>query len=232
MRSSLGRCLVLLMLSAGLICAPSTLLAERRQAAHAVEAPFAARVEHVVDGDTIDVRRGNGVVLRIRVHGIDCPERGKPFSNVARNFTRSMVFGQQVRISPIDTDRYGRLVAHVRSGERDLAQALVEAGLAWQFRRYSDDPRLASLERQAREARRGLWQLGVDPHGSRDVAPRPLVTGQGTSADAVQLHGNVKSRLYHRPSCRNYGCQNCTRVFSSEQAAQAAGFTAVKDCHY
>ena len=93
-----GRALVLLMLSAGLIGAPSTLIAERRQAAHAVEATFAARVEHVVDGDTIDVRRGDGTVLRVRVHGIDCPERGKPFSNVARNFTRSMVFDRRIEL--------------------------------------------------------------------------------------------------------------------------------------
>lgn len=165
-------CVVLISLSAGLIWAPSTLSAERRQT-HTVGVAFVARVEHVVDGDTIDVRRGDGALVRVRVHGIDCPERGTPFSNVARNFTRSLVFGQDVRLTPRDTDRYGRLVGQVRVGERDLGEALVEAGLAWQFRRYSDDPRLASLERAAREARRGLWQLGGDPHRPRDAVRRP-----------------------------------------------------------
>ncbi|WP_157898941.1 thermonuclease family protein [Luteitalea pratensis] len=185
-----------------------------------------------MDGDTIDVRRSDGTLIRIRVHGIDCPERGKPFSNVARNFTRSMVFGQDIRVTPRDTDRYGRLVAQVRVGERDLSEALVEAGLAWQFRRYSDDARLASLEQAAREAKRSLWQLGGDPHGVRDTVRRPLVADPDASAEAVELHGNVNSRLYHRPSCRNYSCKNCTRVFSSEQAAEASGFKAAKDCNF
>ena len=169
MRYPAGRWFLLLVLSTGLACASPVLLAQRSQATHAAEVTFAARVEHVVDGDTIDVRRGDGARVRIRVHGFDCPERGKPFSNVARNFTRSMVFAQDVRVTARDTDRYGRLVGQVRVGNRDLGEALVEAGLAWQFRRYSDDPRLASLERAARQAKRGLWQLGGDPHAARDA---------------------------------------------------------------
>jgi micrococcal nuclease len=168
-----GRCLVLLMLSVGVAWAPTTLFAERGQTTPAVEAAFIARVEHVVDGDTIDVRHRDGSLTRIRVHGIDCPERGKPFSNVARNFTRSMVFGKDVRIVVKDIDRYGRRVGQVRIGDQDLAESLVDAGLAWQFHRYSDDPRLEFLERAARESRRGLWKFGGDPRGPRDIAPQP-----------------------------------------------------------
>ena len=229
MRSLARACLVLLTLTLVPILARPMVSAERRQAVHAVEASFVARVEHIVDGDTFDVRRSDGTLTGIRVEGVDCPERGKPFSSVASKFTRTMVFDQDVRVTPKETDRYGRLVARVRVGERDLSEALVEAGLAWQFRRYSDDPRLAALEQAARETKRGLWQLGVDPRVARDAARQPLVAGPHTSAAAIELHGNVNSRLYHRASCRNFGCKNCTRVFSSEQAAQTAGFMPAKN---
>ena len=179
-----------------------------------VSATWDGRVEHVVDGDTVDVRRPDGTVSRVRVHGVDCPERGQPFATAARNFTRAMVFGQAVRVSVRDTDRYGRLVGDVRVGTRDLGEALVEAGMARHFRRYSDDPRLAALEQSAQAARRGLWILG-----------------QGAaSAPARDVRGNVKSGLYHRPSCPNYRCRNCTRVFASESDAQASGFRPASDC--
>jgi methylphosphotriester-DNA--protein-cysteine methyltransferase len=51
------------------------------------------------------------------------------------------------------------------------------------------------------------------------------------TAASTELHGNVKSRVYHRSSCRNYTCQNCTRVFQSEAEAKAAGFRPAGDCH-
>ena len=137
----------------------------QREQAVADAATFGARVVNIVDGDTVDVRRGDGAVVRVRVHGIDAPERGRPFSLVATRFTRSMVFDQDVRISVRDHDKYGRLVGRVLVGDQNLGEELVSAGLAWQFCRYSDDPRLAELERAARQARRGIWQYG-------DIGPK------------------------------------------------------------
>jgi micrococcal nuclease len=74
-------------------------------------------------------------------------------------FTASLIAGEVVRVIIRDKDRYGRFVADVYQGDGVHVNAeIVKAGFAWHFTRYSDDPELAALEREARQARRGLWQ--------------------------------------------------------------------------
>jgi micrococcal nuclease len=125
---------------------------------------FQARVVAITDGDTIRVLRDEHVQLKIRLHGIDCPESGQPFGHRAKEFTGDMVFGKTVTIRVMDTDRYGRTVAEVFLADgRVLNRELVRAGLAWWYRRYAPrDGELADLEREARQARRGLW-ADADP---------------------------------------------------------------------
>ena len=193
---------------------------------------YTARVVKVVDGDTVDVRRGDGGVTRIRIHGIDCPEDGRPFAAVARRFTRTLVFDRDVVVAPLDRDRYGRTVARIRVDGSDVSESLVQAGLAWHFRRYSDDPRLDALEREAREAGRGVWRDAAPgdacPPGQRCALPGTGPAGL-VQADP-QVHGNVSSLLYHAASCRNYTCKNCTAVFRDSAQARAAGFRPAGDC--
>jgi len=118
-------------------------------------------VTRVRDGDTIELRRG-GETVRVRVFGVDCPERGQPWSSRARQFTASLVGDREVVIRVKDHDKYGRTVGEVILGDgRNLGEELVRAGLAWHYRQYSHDPTLARLEAEARAARRGLW---ADPH--------------------------------------------------------------------
>lgn len=120
-------------------------------------ATFEARVVAVTDGDTIVVLRDLNTV-KVRLNGIDCPEKGQPFGSRAKRLTSELAFGRTVTIVPKSRDRYGRIVADVvlRDG-RVLNRELVAAGLAWHYTRYSEDQDLARLERQARAARIGLW---------------------------------------------------------------------------
>lgn len=123
---------------------------------------FPAHVVSVIDGDTVDViRPGQTTRLRIRLEGIDTPERGEPFSQVARTRTRVLVFDQDVRVDGRDVDRYGRLVARIVVGSAsraiDVSVALVSEGLACHFTRYSSDPVLARAQSDARAAGRGFW---------------------------------------------------------------------------
>jgi len=116
-----------------------------------------ARVVAITDGDTIKVLR-DGKQETIRLHGVDCPEGGQPFGTRAKQFTSSLAFGKRVKVIVRDRDRYGRTVAEVvLPNGRSLNRELVRSGLAWHFKRYSDDPVLAQLETQARAARLGLW---------------------------------------------------------------------------
>lgn len=119
--------------------------------------PFEARVVGVADGDTITVLH-RGAQVRVRLSGIDCPERGQPFSARAKQFTSEMVFGKTVTVRPFGTDRYRRAVADVVLPDgRVLNRELVAAGLAWHYTRYSKDEVLARLEKEARGSRLGLW---------------------------------------------------------------------------
>ena len=79
--------------------------------------------------------------------------------NSARQFTGDAAFGKVVTIIVHDTDRYGRTVGEVILPDgRNLNHELVKAGLAWWYMRYApEDAELQRLEKEAREAKRGLW---------------------------------------------------------------------------
>jgi endonuclease YncB( thermonuclease family) len=118
---------------------------------------FSGRVVGVADGDTINVLRDDRAV-RVRLHGIDCPERSQAFGRQARQYTSKLVFGRTVTVHVRGTDRYGRFVADVLPpAGGSLNRELVRAGLAWHYVRYSTDTTLARLESEARASRRGLW---------------------------------------------------------------------------
>jgi endonuclease YncB( thermonuclease family) len=118
------------------------------------------RVSGVTDGDTLSVLQ-DGKSVKIRLYGIDCPEKHQAYGHGAHEFTSVFAFGKEVEVRPVDRDRYGRLVAWVYVGHRCLNEELLQAGFAWHFKRYSRDRHLAEIEMQARAARIGLWR---DPH--------------------------------------------------------------------
>lgn len=195
---------------------------------------FNVRVIAVGDGDTVDaIPVGEQRAIRLRLEGIDAPERGEPFSQEARNAARLLLFGQTVRVEGRDVDRYGRLVARIRVAGKDVSSEFVRAGLACRYREYSSDPVLAKAEADARAAGRGFWARGA-------AKPRCVTTqaqtrrGGGNAANspasATVFHGNITSRVYHARSCRNFNCRDCTRIFATEAAAKAAEFRPAEDC--
>src|SRR5437667_11457485 len=121
-------------------------------------ADFSGRVVGISDGDTIKVMH-NGKAEKIRLYGIDCPEKGQAFGQRAKQFTSAMVFGKTVTIQEHGQDMYGRTVGDVILLDgRVLNRELVAAGFAWWYRRYTThDSTLARLEEDARAKKRGLW---------------------------------------------------------------------------
>jgi endonuclease YncB( thermonuclease family) len=129
-------------------------------AAHAEE--FTGKVVGVSDGDTIKVLRA-GKQVRVRLSGIDCPEKRQAFGKRAKRFTSDLVFAKEVTVKVMDVDRYKRIVGEVILKDGTiLNHELVRAGLAWWYQRYAPgDQTLERLEKTARENKRGLW---ADPH--------------------------------------------------------------------
>lgn len=119
------------------------------------------RVVGVVDGDTLDIVDDAKAQHRVRVHGIDAPERGQPFSQKARGKLSELTFGKTVRVESDGDDRYGRAIGRVFVGDADVELAMLDAGMAWHYVKYDSTPAYAAAEKAARAARRGLWS---DPH--------------------------------------------------------------------
>ena len=126
---------------------------------------WSGEVVGVTDGDTITVLNSKTLKdVKIRLYGIDTPEKGQAFGKKAKQFTSQMVYGKVVEVEPVDIDRYGRTVALVTVFQRLVNEELVNAGFAWIYTRYCDRPiceRWKVLEQEAREAKRGLW---ADPN--------------------------------------------------------------------
>ena len=133
---------------------------------------FAGRVVGITDGDTISVMR-EGRSVRVRLEGIDCPERGQDFGQRAKQFTSEMAFGKDAVVEVRDVNRYGRLVARVSVGGEDVSLALLRSGLAWHYTKYSRDPKLAEAEIAAKAAKLGLWSrpAPTPPWEFRQSAP-------------------------------------------------------------
>lgn len=121
-------------------------------------ADFTGKVVGVIDGDTIEVLNEQ-TPIRIRLHGIDCPEKGQPFGKRAKQAASALAFGKDVTVDDRGRDRYGRTIAGViLPNGVSLNQELVKQGWCWWFRRYAPgDSVLEGLEQEAREAKRGLW---------------------------------------------------------------------------
>lgn len=124
-----------------------------------VWADFAGKVVAVKDGDTLEVMRDGTSAVRIRLSGIDCPEKTQAFGQKAKRYASDLAFGKTVKVIESGKDRYGRTLGDVILEDgRSLNRELVRAGLAWWYRQYAPgDTTLESMEKQAREAKVGLW---------------------------------------------------------------------------
>jgi endonuclease YncB( thermonuclease family) len=122
------------------------------------EGAFYGPLVRVKDGDSL-VAKVQGVAMEIRLAEIDAPEIGQPYGRAAKQELASLAAGRQLVIVPIDTDRYGRTVAHVWNGSTHLNAELVKRGAAWFYSEYARTEALYKIELEARDAKRGLWAL-------------------------------------------------------------------------
>jgi len=115
------------------------------------------KVVSIQDGDTITILAGKAQ-HKIRLEGIDCPEKSQAWGNRARQYTSELVFGKHVRVEYTGRDRYDRILGTVYLPDGgNLNQELLKAGMAWHYKYYNHSDVLADLEKQAQQARIGLW---------------------------------------------------------------------------
>jgi endonuclease YncB( thermonuclease family) len=138
----------------------------------AAQADIYGKVVAVTDGDTIKVLDSSNVQHKVRLTGIDAPEKAQPFGNASRNHLASLVAGKEVRVESSKTDRYGRVLGKiwVQPGDcpgcgksLDANHAQILSGMAWWYQQYAKDQPTEDRERyksavsEAKENKLGLW---------------------------------------------------------------------------
>ena len=193
----------------------------------------------VVDGDTFSIG-----TERVRLWGVDAPEgrqicqdaRGQGFScgDVARDQLRSLIGGRPARCLVRDRDPYGRSVSRCLAGSVDLGEAMVRAGWAVDYGQFSRGA-YASVEGEARQARRGLWAGRFEtPSRWRADARQAQPAAAAPSSSACVIKGNINAkgrRIFHAPGQQDYAATHIDtahgeRWFCSSAEAVAAGWTA------
>ena len=122
------------------------------------------RVVGVADGDTITVLDADKMQHKIRLSGIDAPEKKQPFGNRSKESLSALTFDKTVAVETTKRDKYGRQIGKVLADGRDVNLVQIERGMAWFYRQYrreqsTDDQRLyEAAEDAAKAGKRGLWR--------------------------------------------------------------------------
>jgi len=199
----------------------------------AILAPFCnaydvfGRVVGVTDGDTLTVLDPQKYQHKIRLYGIDAPEKAQPFGTVAKQDLSALAFGKGVRVEVTARDRYGREIGKVyvligdwykpEPGEivpREIYanHQLLQQGSAWHYTQYPEDIDLTRTEKVARAAKLGLWGIGtpIAPWnwrkgvraGAVGATPSVSVTTKATLAPDDVVFITRTGKKYHRDGCR------------------------------
>lgn len=128
---------------------------------HAAE--YTGKVVSVADGDTITVLDASKTQHKVRLAGIDAPEKAQAFGNRSKQSLSDMVYLKDVTIETNKIDRYGREIGKVTQNGADVCLEQVKRGMAWWYRDYqyeqTPEDRLLYevVEDAAKAARVGLW---------------------------------------------------------------------------
>ncbi len=120
----------------------------------------------VIDGDTVlfkpdSWRPASRAFLKVRLAGIDAPEKDQPHGGTATRALKDMALKRRATLDVVATDGYGRKLGMLMVESVPVNVELVRRGHAWSSSRSADDP-ARMLQREARRMRIGLWQA-ADP---------------------------------------------------------------------
>jgi len=195
----------------------------------------------VVDGDTLEIG-----AVKVRLYGIDAPEAKQTCQRdgldwlcgaAAAKHLRDLIGGADVSCEGDETDRYGRTIAVCQTSTLELNAAMVQAGMALAFRRYSS--KYVEDEDGARVKKLGLWSgTFIAPwdwrhsHQVYAAAPQGNEVGETSGPPECLIKGNIGSggkHIYHVPGDRDYAKTKISlnrgeRWFCTEADAIAAGW--------
>jgi endonuclease YncB( thermonuclease family) len=137
-------------------------------------AQLEGKVVSIADGDTSTLLSADNRQTKVRLYGVDAPEKAQAFSAQSTKYLASLIFRKHVTIEAKNRDRYGRVVGIARVGGINVNEALLRGGYVWHYKVYDRNQNWARLEGGARVERRGLWAdpKAVPPWQWRKAARR------------------------------------------------------------
>lgn len=139
---------------------------------------FSAKVIKIVDGDTFDVLTKDSIIIRIRMNGIDCPEKKQDYYQVCKDGVSELIFTKDVQLITHGKDRYKRTIADVFYKKKNINLNMIQAGYAWHYKKYSSNLEMAKAETKARIQKIGLWKMKdpIAPWDFRRLSKQKNVT--------------------------------------------------------
>ena len=120
------------------------------------------RMVSVADGDSLTLLDSNRQQHRIRLAGIDAPEKAQPFGQRSKQHLSELAFGKQAKADFYKVDRYDRDVCTVYVDGKDVGLAQLDAGLAWWFRKYAhEQPLKEHIDYEVTEDRAATDRVGL-----------------------------------------------------------------------
>lgn len=136
--------------------------------AHATQ--ISGRVIAIADGDTVTIVDSSNNQFKIRLSGIDAPEKKQEFGNASKNKLSDLIYFKNVLIEFDKRDRYNRIIGKITYNNNDIGLLMIKNGMAWHYKKYqneqskNDQQLYSEAEINAKKSNIGLWQ---------DKAPTP-----------------------------------------------------------
>lgn len=126
------------------------------------------RVVDVASGDSITITDASNTEFKVRLSGIDAPEKQQPFGMESKKSLTDLIYAKEVTVSWIKRDYHKRVVGKVLFNKTDINLEQVKRGMAWVFKHFLDDPYsqdqsdYVDAQEEAEKRRLGLWSK-TDP---------------------------------------------------------------------
>lgn len=124
-------------------------------------AEIRGKVVAITDGDTVKVLDDlDGGLFRVRLAGVDAPEKGQDFGMAAKKHLSTMAFGKAAVVRYKSIDRFGRIIGKLTVAGKDIAGQMLLDGMSWHYSAFDNSQEYAEAQREAQENKRGIWKNG------------------------------------------------------------------------
>lgn len=177
------------------------------------------KLVRVSDGDTVVLLDSTNTQHKIRLDGIDCPEKGQDYGAKATEFVREITKNRTIKVGVKGKDRYSRILGILYADDINVNEELLRNGLAWHYKSYNKSKEYAEMEVKAKKSKLNIWSM---PNA---IAPWDWRKGTRVS-EVVEVEGEVfyicngpNAYAYHTSeSCR--GLNRCSTTLQKINKAQ------------